>query len=209
MTTRHHAVAPARRHKREHPATAASPRARRRAPHAARPPRHRGPPGRLQGPPGEGAAAGLRQRGGDPGPGGDGGRAGAPHRPRPRDRRDRRATAGPDPAEATVETFDAVREALENAGIEVLDEGDDLEPVERRAGRPGGPRVRGHGDQRGRRLALPAGHPGHPPAHGRAGGGAGPADRGRGRRGPAAVHPVQPAPGGQHGQALHRAGARP
>ena len=25
----------------------------------------------------------------------------------------------------------------------------------------------------------------------------------------AAVHPVQPAPGGQHGQALHRAGARP
>ena len=64
-----------------------------------------------------------------------------------------------------METFDAVREALENAGIEVLDEGDDLEPVERRAGGPGGPRIRGHGDQRGRRLALPEGHPGHPPAH--------------------------------------------
>jgi RNA polymerase primary sigma factor len=119
MTTRHHAVAPARRHKREHPA-AAAPLER----VGGRRTRHVLPAtgDRLA------AFKALLEKGQQRGfvneeeilalvemedelelPSGPG-----------------RAT---DPAEATVESFDAVREALESAGIEVLDEGEDLEPV--------------------------------------------------------------------------------
>jgi RNA polymerase primary sigma factor len=122
MTTRHHAVAPARRHKREHPATAAP---LERA--GGRRTRHVLPAtgdrlaafkallekGQQQGFVNEEEILALVEMEDELEP---------PTGPA-------RGTAGPDPAEATVETFDAVREALENAGIEVLDEGDDLEPV--------------------------------------------------------------------------------
>ncbi|HEX2515279.1 MAG TPA: sigma-70 family RNA polymerase sigma factor [Chloroflexota bacterium] len=122
MTTRHHAVAPARRHKREHPATAAP---LERA--GGRRTRHVLPAtgdrlaafkallekGQQQGFVNEEEILALVEMEDELEP---------PTGPA-------RGTGGPDPAEATVETFDAVREALENAGIEVLDEGDDLEPV--------------------------------------------------------------------------------